>query len=173
MRKRIIFVSEVSDDKLHQPMRRTIVTLFILFFCAITFAQSPQYYYKQLPLDDISSVITDIHSSKGMGIIWIGTTNGLIRFDGTYKKKYEHKGNDLHSLPHNHIRHILEDKNEDVWIFTAQGLAKYSYKFDNFSIPLFENKPIKAYSSCKTDDGFIIGLITKYSNIHTRPVNLP
>lgn len=166
MRKRIIFVSEVSDDKLHQPMRRTIVTLFILFFCAITFAQSPQYYYKQLPLDDISSVITDIHSSKGMGIIWIGTTNGLIRFDGTYKKKYEHKRNDLHSLPHNHIRHILEDKNEDVWIFTAQGLAKYSYKFDNFSIPLFENKPIKAYSSCKTDDGFIIGAnnqIFKYS----------
>lgn len=147
-------------------MKRVTVTLFILLFCTITFAKYPQYYYKQLPLDDISSVITDIHSSKGMGIIWIGTTNGLIRFDGTYKKKYEYKENDLYSLPHNHIRHILEDKNEDIWIFTAKGLTKYSYKFDNFSTPLFENKPIKAYSSCKTDDGFIVGAnnqILKYS----------
>lgn len=55
------------------------------------------------------------------GFVWIGTRSGLGRFDGHELKKYTHQANDPHSLPHDLILQIVEDRQYNIWILTDKG----------------------------------------------------
>ncbi len=67
------------------------------------------------------------------GLMWFGTQNGLIRFDGVNLKAYEHDANDDKSIKHNYVYTILEDENHDLWIGTSNGLNVYNRSHDNFN----------------------------------------
>jgi len=43
-------------------------------------------------------------------LIWIGTENGLYRYDGTNVDVLQHDAANPHSLPHNTVVSITEDK---------------------------------------------------------------
>lgn len=147
-----------------------IALLLILFLIKLsTYAndRNEYYYFRQIPLyDNISTSITDILYSKEKSIIWIGTTYGLVRYDGNFKKIYQKNRNSAISIPDNEIKKILEDKNGDVWVLTSEGIALYSHKNDNFTIQKYNNSPIKAESYCLIEDGIIFGATSclyKYS----------
>ncbi|MCB1602903.1 MAG: hypothetical protein KDI66_23000, partial [Xanthomonadales bacterium] len=55
------------------------------------------------------------------GYLWIGTQDGLNRFDGYSFKIYKHDPNDPNSLSHNSILSITEDKDGNLWIGTWSG----------------------------------------------------
>jgi ligand-binding sensor domain-containing protein/signal transduction histidine kinase len=57
------------------------------------------------------------------GYIWTGTTDGLVRFDGTRYKLFTHLAADSTSLPSNAIARLLLDKDKKLWILTANGEA--------------------------------------------------
>ena len=56
------------------------------------------------------------------GYMWIGTQNGLVRYDGYTAKKYILSGGELYS---NTILRIYEDRKNDLWIGTFKGLYHY------------------------------------------------
>ena len=61
------------------------------------------------------------------GNLWIGTTDdGLLRLDLNSGdiEAFRHRGDDPHSLIHNHIRAVHEDRSGDLWIGTHRGLAR-------------------------------------------------
>lgn len=95
------------------------------------------------------------------GFIWIGTPQGLIRFDGEELKKYTADSNTENSLPSNNIINVIEDSQQSTWILTTKGIARYSLTYDQFFIPEIDNKPIVAHSVCKTSDGLIFGGVNK------------
>ncbi|UCH15084.1 MAG: response regulator, partial [Bacteroidales bacterium] len=66
------------------------------------------------------------------GLMWFGTQNGLIRFDGLNLKAYEHDADDSTSIRYNTVNAILEDKNHNLWIGTSNGLNLYNRLHDNF-----------------------------------------
>lgn len=70
----------------------------------------------QLSQSTIMSVIQD---SKGF--VWIGTWDGLNRFDGYTFRQFHNDPNDGTSLPNNSINHIVEDVQQDLWLSTAGG----------------------------------------------------
>ncbi len=58
------------------------------------------------------------------GLFWLGTENGLARFDG---RKFEIFNTiNESSLPSNWIEHLFVDAAGSVWIATASGVVKYS-----------------------------------------------
>lgn len=67
------------------------------------------------------------------GFIWIGSANGLTRFDGINCNVYRHIDTDTLSICANYIVKIIEDKNRDLWIGTQNGLARYNRTKDNFT----------------------------------------
>ncbi|MGE5942853.1 MAG: two-component regulator propeller domain-containing protein [Flavobacteriales bacterium] len=66
------------------------------------------------------------------GYMWIGTADGLMRYDGFRAHRYEFNPKDRTSIINNNINVIVEDSNQQLWIGTARGVSKYDREKDNF-----------------------------------------
>ena len=69
------------------------------------------------------------------GLMWIGTENGLARFDGRHFEIF----NTINApnLPSNWVTQLYSDDNEKVWVLTADGVAIFD---GNTFSPLTGNK---------------------------------
>jgi signal transduction histidine kinase/ligand-binding sensor domain-containing protein len=64
-------------------------------------------------------------------LIWLGTENGIFRYDGTNIIYKRHKPGDTTSIPNNTIASITEDQQGNIWLGTIGGIAcmnPYSFK---------------------------------------------
>lgn len=66
------------------------------------------------------------------GYLWLGTRNGLGRYDGYSVRNYFHNSSDSTSLRHNFVRRVYEDSRGRIWILTIKGLCRYLPETDSF-----------------------------------------
>jgi diguanylate cyclase (GGDEF)-like protein len=57
------------------------------------------------------------------GFLWLGTEDGLNRYDGSELRHYIHKRADLSSVPSNYIAALAQDRHGRMWVGTDSGLA--------------------------------------------------
>lgn len=71
------------------------------------------------------------------GFIWVGTGNGLAKFDGYKFTSYNLTDTNILSLPTNHIKSLYVDYSNDLWIGTmGTGLIHYSKgQFKTYKLP--------------------------------------
>lgn len=92
------------------------------------------YVFDTIGLDDglSQSGVTSIVKDK-YGFIWLGTEDGLDRFDGVSFKNFKNDPNDSSSINSNTILASIIDQRGDMWIGTyLSGLNKYDYSQENF-----------------------------------------
>ena len=83
------------------------------------------FNFKNITIEDglsQSTVETIYQDSKGY--IWIGTNDGLDRYNGYEFKHYKHDKYDKNSIANNYIFDIIEDKNGYIWVSTIGGLSR-------------------------------------------------
>lgn len=69
------------------------------------------------------------------GYIWIGTANGLLRFDGYDLKPYWHDRDNPNSMGDDRIQDLMEDEEGYLWICTlGGGLSRYDPFWDQFTV---------------------------------------
>ncbi len=78
-----------------------------------------------------SSVLSILQDSRGY--MWIGTQDGLNRYDGYNFKVLKHNTNNTSTISSNYILKIFEDRSDRIWIATANGLNLFSRKTETFS----------------------------------------
>jgi signal transduction histidine kinase/ligand-binding sensor domain-containing protein len=117
--------------------RRTIFCCLLtiqLLPCLLFAQQIPHFIEKLTTAEGLSSnSITDI-TQDDQGFLWIATTDGLNRFDGTEITQFYHQDN-AHSLPHNFIYCIKRLPGNYLAIGTEGGLSFYDSHtglFQNF-----------------------------------------
>lgn len=67
------------------------------------------------------------------GFLWIGTTNGLVRYDGYTTQIYTHEPQDSNSIAGNNINAISQDSAGRMWIgLSAFGLVILDSEFHTF-----------------------------------------
>ena len=69
-----------------------------------------------LAQNGVQAILQDQH-----GILWVGTQDGLSRFDGYHFVTYRHDAQDPTSLQHNFIRALMEDRAGRLWIAMQGG----------------------------------------------------
>lgn len=118
---------------------KTYFFLSILLFCwGITWGQNIQGLPPDLkfrhytPANGLSqrSVQAILQDSKGY--LWLGTRDGLNKFDGNEFTVYRHNADDPKSLSNNNIYYLYEDSQGNIWVGTQNGLNRYDTHKDNF-----------------------------------------
>ncbi|HEY9048111.1 MAG TPA: two-component regulator propeller domain-containing protein, partial [Ohtaekwangia sp.] len=67
------------------------------------------------------------------GFLWIGTRDGLNKYDGHEFRKYLKDKNDSTSLHFSQIHDLERDSVGNFWIGASSGISYYDYKTDDFS----------------------------------------
>ena len=67
------------------------------------------------------------------GFLWIGTENGVSRWDGYSFRQYRSDPADPSSLPDNYVQSLYVDTEDTLWIGTLSGgLSRYDRRQDRF-----------------------------------------
>ncbi len=82
--------------------------------------------------DGLANAVTSYMRKDVKGFIWIGTNNGLSRFEGSLFKNYYHDPHDSRTIAGTFIFGIIEDSLHNIWIGTDRGLSRYDIKADTF-----------------------------------------
>src|SRR5678815_3595588 len=100
-----------------------IIISFLLFQKAN--AQRFNFSFEQFTTDNGLSHESVISITKDVdGFLWIGTANGLNRFDGISFKIFRSEPNNEQSIPANYIAGITLDKKGYLWVATNNGLCR-------------------------------------------------
>ena len=87
-----------------------------------------------LPDDALYAVTED-----SLGFLWVGTRQGLARFDGYRVRTYVQSADDPASLPDDNVRALLPGPEGSVWVGTSKlGLVRYDPEKDSFERPAGE-----------------------------------
>jgi ligand-binding sensor domain-containing protein/signal transduction histidine kinase/DNA-binding response OmpR family regulator len=117
-------------------MKQIIILSFHLLLAGSVFSQINPYRFKHITAQDglsrnwVKSIFRD-----STGYLWVGTADGLNRYDGISFSTYKYKSDDKYSINDNDILLIYEDKKGRLWVGTKVGLNLYDRKKDRF-IPI-------------------------------------
>lgn len=117
-----------------QMKKYPLTLLFLSLVLFHTNAQKPSLRFKNLSttqglsVNNASCILQD-----KKGFMWIGTRDGLNKYDGYTVTVYNTDLEDPFSISGNFIWCMKEDKQGDLWIATIDGgLSKYESKEDKF-----------------------------------------
>ena len=112
------------------------LTILLVLLCAETCFSAParQFFFKTYQVEDGLS-----HNSvwcllqDSYGFIWMGSGDGLNRFDGRNFNVYKNNLKDNHSLGNNSVQALCEDANRNLWVGTSQGIFLFDYANESFT----------------------------------------
>lgn len=110
---------------------------FILFVVLLTLSFhsiTQPYYFRHYQVEDglsNSTVHTCLQDKKGF--IWLGTKDGLNRFNGYAFKIFRNNPGDSLSIGSNFIRILFTDHNGTLYVGTNKGLYRYNDTAENFT----------------------------------------
>lgn len=120
-------------------MKKKLLLILLFIICNLS-AQIEHYSLKNIATNEglsQSSVIT-IHQDT-LGQIWMGTRDGLNKYDGTRFTVFRTDPYNQNTISNNDILAIEEDKNAKLWIGTYNGLNYYD-PVDNIFKRFFHSK---------------------------------
>ncbi|MDH3267442.1 MAG: histidine kinase [Ignavibacteria bacterium] len=100
-----------------------ILKLILIFFFSITsFPQTEEYIFKQFTdADGLSQSTIFAMLQDQEGYLWLGTIDGLNRYDGYEFRVYANDPSDITSISDNFISALYEDSEGFIWVGTVNG----------------------------------------------------
>ncbi len=101
-------------------------------WCLLSSAQTmPLRMMSQTPLAKALDARCLLFDSNGM--MWIGTEQGLLRYDGYSFHNYRKDAYSPGTLPSNYVRTLTEDHDRGIWIGTHNGLVRFDMSSGKFT----------------------------------------
>jgi ligand-binding sensor domain-containing protein/signal transduction histidine kinase len=114
--------------------KRALFTVFLMLGSLYIYGQR---YLRNFQVEDGLSNNTVFCSAQDQhGFMWLGTKDGLNRFDGYSFKIFRNDPNDSLSLGDNFIRSLLIDSNNILYVGTRIGVYKYDALHESFNLVL-------------------------------------
>ena len=114
-------------------MRRLFLVILILSYGAPAFLQIIDMKFTGIANEEkLSGSFASCITQDTTGYIWIGTTNGLNRYDGYDFRIYQADPEDKTSLVSNNIFCLFNDSRDRLWIGSDFGICIYNRNYDSF-----------------------------------------
>jgi signal transduction histidine kinase/ligand-binding sensor domain-containing protein len=139
---------------------------------SIIFAQSDSPYFHHLTIEDgLTDGINYFVSKDSRGFVWISSTSGLNRYDGsrinTYLPGTEENSTSL--FGGNIQSRMFEVENGDLWFTTYEGINLYRRKTDDFWHTIFVDKNgavLKGYHAFHLDHQGMLWIIVDNKSVY-------
>lgn len=121
---------------------RAIISFLCVFWLVLSAEANTGGFFNRITVDDglASNNVYTVWQDK-KGYMWVGSSNGLQRFDGKYFLNFTiEKPNKLPAQP---VRQILEDKNGRMWIRYGDQYGIYNPADLSFQAIPFENTEVR------------------------------
>ena len=137
------------------PDQIAIILFFLLLTSVKGFSQGPHLAFKHLDKEQgltsnsVSTIFQDNH-----GYMWLGTLDGLNRYDGYKIITYKNIPGDSSSIRNNMISCIFQDKKGFLWLGTNGGVMQFNYA-ENAFVRYSQRQngvPERSYISCIFND---------------------
>lgn len=131
-------------------MKKIFINKGLVIFCIVilcetsSFSQNNLSTFQNFFFENFTSKINLPNSSVTtikqdyLGYLWMGTQNGLVKYDGFFTQVFQPKDESEGSISDRGITSIFEDKNKILWIGTMGGLNKFDRKDESFKV--YRNK---------------------------------
>ncbi len=117
-----------------RKFKLSIILSIIIQIIYISPIYASEINFKNIKTEDgLSQSTAEIIFQDSKGYIWIGTEDGLNKYDGHKFEVYEHDINSKNSIANNYIVDIEEDKKGNMWVGTANGISKIEPKEKNIT----------------------------------------
>lgn len=112
-----------------KPVYLLCLLLWLPVFCG---AQT--YYFKHYQVEQgLSNNTVYATIQDKSGFLWLGTKDGLNRFDGYVFKTFRHDATNPKTISNNMVHCLSPDKDGSLWIGTDQGVDHYDAESETFS----------------------------------------
>src|SRR4030095_9424388 len=110
-----------------------LLTLVFGHLTLVSFAQGDLHFTKHYTQKDgLTNTAVSLIYEDSRGFLWMGTKEGLNRFDGLHFKTFFHNKNSANSLPHNAVLDFLEYQPGLLLIATPNGLTVFNSLIGKF-----------------------------------------
>jgi len=105
---------------LTKTLTKILIFIISIFFSENLLAQGQANFQLYAPANGLSRNVRSIIQDS-FGFLWIGTEDGLFKFDGYTYKAYYHEPGNKNSLSNSTIQQISLDSKGNIWIATQNG----------------------------------------------------
>lgn len=127
----LIFFSTKNESKI-MKQRALFISLFLL---VAIYVQADHFKYSFLYSsrmnEGLSQLSVTAMCQDSKGYLWLGTRNGLNRYNGSTYTIYSHQIEDSLSLVDNQISCLAEQDGRYLWIGTSRGVSRLSLTTDS------------------------------------------
>ncbi len=118
-----------------------LFVFLLLYHLSLSKAQTSFGAIKYLGVEDgLSNNVVNSLYLDHFGFMWMGTYDGLNRYDGYNFKVFRNDWDDKSSVINNHITVLNGDQQNRVWVGTQKGISCYDYADSKFHrLQYFEN----------------------------------
>jgi two-component system sensor histidine kinase ChiS len=118
---------------------KIILLITLTLLCHTVSAQKQDIKFRHLSLEEgLSQSTINTIFQDSQGFLWIGTQDGLNKYDGYQFTIYRHHPKNPHSLSHNLVFAIEEDSHGALWIGTLNGLNRFDRQKNQFTHYFYE-----------------------------------
>lgn len=116
---------------------KRVISIFVFGCILWSNSYSQQYVFTNYSINNgLSQSVVNCLFQDSRDYLWIGTQNGLNRFNGETFDVFSYNPADSNSISNNWIYAIAEDRDGNLWIGTKGGLNRYlvtQNKFERIS----------------------------------------
>jgi ligand-binding sensor domain-containing protein len=119
-----------------QPASLFLLLVFLLSVNVAAQENKQQLLFQGInEKDGLSNNIVNCIARDKQGYMWIGTFDGLNRYDGSHFIRFRNNRNQPSSLHQNTVHDVCVDNNDDIWCATQTSIScfrKKTQRFENF-----------------------------------------